>query len=80
MFAYGVILAAIGFITLVLPSFGFELVVVGAIADWLDISSSMVSALLVVLGFAIVLVRIVLGIVRVFKSRVAAKGQKEEQL
>ena len=80
MFWFGVVLAFIGFITLVLPSFGIGFVDVGALADLLDISLAMLSTWLIVLGFAFALVGIVLGIVRMFKGRGAAKGQKEEQL
>ena len=81
MYLFGVVLATIGFISLVLPTkFGVEFFVVGAIADSLGISSAMLSTLMIALGFAFILVRAVLGLFRVIKSRIAGKGQNEEQL
>jgi hypothetical protein len=80
MFAFGFILVAIGFITLILPSLGFEFVVIEAIAGLLGISSTMLSTSLIVLGFAIALVRAILGIFRALRARVTGSGRNEEQL
>jgi hypothetical protein len=80
MVVFGIILAAIGFITYVLPSYGVEFFVMEAIAEPLGISQSMLSILLIVIGFAMVVVRIFLGIFRNFRDRVTASGRDREQL
>ena len=79
MFLFGIVMAIIGIITLVISSSGIDFFVVGAIAELLNISEAMFSTLLIVIGVAMVLVRAALGLVRVFSSRISSKGQKEEQ-